>query len=330
LTLPILALVVALSAFMLACGDDDDSGEENGATPPPAATSATTPGATEPAASAYPVEVERSDGQTLTIAERPTRVVSLSPGATEIIYALGAEDTLVAVDNQADYPPEVASLSGRVDAYEPNIEAIAGFEPDLVIAADNTGDVVGALDRLNIPVLYVDLDDAVTSIDDVITQIELYGRIFDANDEAEAVTTDMQQRVDAVSDMAADAAPDPPLSVFHELDSTFYSVAEDTFIGSIYGLLRAENIAGDGGGVAYPQLTQEAIIAANPTVIVLADEEFGVTIDSVKARPGWDAIDAVANDRIYGIDPDIISRPGPRIVDALEQLAANFYPEASE
>ena len=107
-------------------------------------------------------------------------------------------------------------------------------------------------------------------------------------------------------------------------------VLSGLLIGSIYARLRATNIAGDGGGTAYPQLTQEAIIAANPTVIVLADEEFGVTVESVRARPGWDAIDAVRNDRIYPIDPDIISRPGPRIVDALEQLAQQFYPEAFE
>jgi iron complex transport system substrate-binding protein len=114
--------------------------------------------------------------------------------------------------------------------------------------------------------------------------------------------------------------------VFHELDSTFYSVSEDTFVGDLYRILQMENIAGDGGGIAYPQLTQEAIIAANPRVIVLADEEFGVSIDSVKARPGWDQIDAVQNDRIYSVDPDLISRPGPRIVDALEQLAQQIYP----
>jgi iron complex transport system substrate-binding protein len=116
-------------------------------------------------------------------------------------------------------------------------------------------------------------------------------------------------------------------SVYHELDSTFYSVADDTFIGNLYRTLKARNIAGDGGGIAYPQLTQEAIIAASPDIIVLADEAFGVTEESVRARPGWDAIKAVQDGRIYGVDPDIISRPGPRIVDALEALAADFYPE---
>jgi iron complex transport system substrate-binding protein len=107
-------------------------------------------------------------------------------------------------------------------------------------------------------------------------------------------------------------------------------VSDDTFIGNVYRTLKARNIAADGGGVTYPQLTQEAIIQANPEVIVLADEEFGVSIASVKARPGWNAIKAIQDDRIYSIDPDIISRPGPRIVDALEELAHDLYPKVFE
>jgi iron complex transport system substrate-binding protein len=109
-----------------------------------------------------------------------------------------------------------------------------------------------------------------------------------------------------------------------------FTVSEGSFIGDLYRTLRARNIAGDGGGSAYPQMTQEAVIASAPEVIILADEESGVTIDSVKARPGWDVIPAVQNDRIYGIDPDIISRPGPRVIDALEQLGEAIYPERFE
>ena len=319
-------LAVACVGLMLAtaCGDDDGGDEDGGGSATPTAA------ATASAASVYPLTIERSDGKTHTLEARPQRVVSLSPGATEIIYAIGAEDTLVAVDEQSDYPPAVASVSGRVDAFEPNVEAIAGFEPDLVVVASNTGGIVEALDRLEIPLLYQDLDTSVTTIDDVLELITLYGDVFDRADAADALVTDLQGRVEAVEEGVASAATDPPQRVYHELDSTFYSAAEGTFIGSLYLLLEAENIAGDGGGVPYPQLTQEAIIAANPDVIILADEEFGVTVESVQARPGWDAIAAVAAGRIYGIDPDIISRPGPRIVDALEQLAGHLYPEQFE
>jgi len=315
-------LALLLAAFIVAgCGDDGEDATDS--TPPPTTTAASQ----SPTAGAYPVTITRSDGVTHTIEARPERVVSLSPGGTEIVFTIGAGEALIAVDNNADYPPEVADVPNRVDAYEPNIEAIAGLDPDLVIVATDSGGVVAALDRLGIPLLYQDLDTTVETIDDVIAMIELYGDVFDQRDEARALAADMRQRVEAVEAAVADVAADRPLRVYHELDSTFYTVAEQTFIGSVYALLALDNIAGDGGGIAYPQLTQEAIIAADPDVIVLADEEFGVTIDSVKARPGWDAIAAVQNDRIYSVDPDIISRPGPRIVDALEQLASQVYPE---
>ena len=313
-----LALISALIIFA-ACGDDDDS-EGSGLTP------GSTPTADQSDA-AFPVTVERGDGVDETFDEAVQRIVSLSPGATEILYAIGAGDQLIAVDHQADYPEEAANFATKVDAYEPSIETIAALEPDLVIVATDIGGIVDALDRLDIPLFYRDLDTTVNSIDDVIEHVELLGQITGRNDEAASVAEDMRERVATVDDAVDDLPDDERLTVFHELDSELYSVAENTFIGSIYTTLKADNIAGEGGGTQYPQLTQEAIIAANPDVIVLADEEFGVTVDSVKARPGWDAIAAIATDRIYSVDPDIISRPGPRIVEALEQLAADLYPE---
>ncbi|MEX2227013.1 MAG: helical backbone metal receptor [Dehalococcoidia bacterium] len=323
---PLVALLtIALLAITLAaCGGDDDSDADNVASAPTAASPA----------GEFPVSVDRSDDKELVVDAPVRRIVSLSPGATEIIYAIGAEDALAAVDNNANYPQGVATLSGRVDAYQPNIEAIAGFEPDLVIVANNIDGIVEALDRLSIPVLFLDIDSDVTSIDDVFEHIDIMGRITGRTDASEALLDGLRGRVDAVEEKMG---IDPPTTViraapsfYHELDAELYSIADDTFIGSLYAILGARNIAGDGGGIAYPQLTQEAIIAANPDVIVLADEAFGVTIDSVRARPGWDAIAAVQNDRIYAINPDIISRPGPRIVDALEQLARDLYPEVFE
>lgn len=329
-TRKLLALIFAalLTFAFVACGGDDggDRGGDRGGS------GGGTPAAT--AAAGFPVTAQRSDGRPLTIDAPVQRIVSLSPGATEIIYAIGAQDALVAADNNANYPPEVSTLAGRVDAYQPNVESIAGFEPDLVIVANNIDGIVEALDRLDIPVWYVDLDTDVKTIDDVLAQIATLGRITGRTDAADALLTDLNARIAAVKEKLG---IDPPTTaiqyaptVYHELDAELYSIADDTFIGSLYAILGARNIAGDGGGIAYPQLTQEAIINANPDVIVLADEAFGVTIDSVRARPGWNAIAAVQNNRVYAIDPDIISRPGPRIVDALEQLARALYPEKFE
>lgn len=323
-------VVIAGLVAALACGDDSDNGDttsgSSGGNGEFTDEFTPLPGVTETAG--YPIVVDRSDGQRLTIEQAPRRVVSLSPGATEIIYAIGAEAALVAVDNQADYPPAAASFPTKVDAYEPNVEAIAALEPDLVIVPDNGSGIVEALDRLGIPVLYQDLDTDVLTVQSVLGQIALFGQVFDRRDAANELVADLSERISAIKNALrqVDSATVAP-KVYHELDSTFFTASTASFIGDVYNTLRVRNIAGDGGGQAYPQLTQEAIISANPDVIVLADEEFGVTIESVKQRPGWDAIAAVQNNRIYSIDPDIISRPGPRIVDALEQLARAIYPD---
>jgi iron complex transport system substrate-binding protein len=320
------ALVLSCAALVLAlaaCGGDDDADDDNtGATP--TLVTGTTPQA------AYPVDIPRSDGTTLTVEAPPQRIVSLSPAATEIIYALGAEASLVAVDNQADYPEAAANFPTKVDAFEPNVEAIAAADPDLVVVATDIGGLVAALDGLNIPVFYQDIDTDIQSIDDVFTQITHLGSVTGKNAEAEALIADLGERVQAVKGQVEDVDTATSPKIFHELDSTLFTVSENSFIGDLYQTLRAQNIAGDGGGTAFPQMTNEAVVAAAPDVMILADEEFGVTVDSVKARPGWDTIPAVSNNRIIGIDPDIISRPGPRIVDALEQLGVAIYPERFE
>lgn len=308
------------AAFAIACGSGDDDATDGGFTddPTPIEGVATT--------APFPLSVERSDGQTLTLERPATKIVSLSPGATEILYAIGAESALTAVDNNADYPAAAANFPTKVDAFEPNVEAIIALEPDLVIVANDTGGLVSALDRADVPVLYIDLDTDVKTIDAVFGQIGLMGRITGREQQALDLIAGLTARVKAVEAKLTGLPNTRGPRLYHELDSTFYSVSDDTFIGNVYKTLKARNIAGDGGGVSYPQLTQEKIIADDPEVIVLADEEFGVTIASVKARPGWSAISAVRDDRIYAVDPDIISRPGPRIVDALEQLATQLYP----
>jgi iron complex transport system substrate-binding protein len=314
------AIAVGALIFAAACGGGSDGG--GGSTPAPAIT--------EPPIAAFPFEIQRSDGKTLTIEKPVERVVSLSPGATEILYAIGAEAALIAVDNQADYPDAAKNFATKVDAFEPSVEAIAALEPGLVIVASDLGGIVDALDGLNIPVLFIDINTDVTRVEQVLGQISIYGRITGTSEAAARLIATLSARVQTIRDRARQAADGrEAVKVYHELDSTFFSAADQSFIGDLYTILRADNIAGDGGGSPYPQLTQESIIAANPDVIILADEEFGVTVDSVKVRPGWGAIAAVSNGRIHGIDPDIISRPGPRIVDALEELAELLYPEGA-
>ncbi len=275
---------------------------------------------------AYPINLQRSDGKALSVAAAPARIVSLSPGATEILYAIGAEASLAAVDKDADVPAGAKNFPTKVDAFEPNIESIVALRPDLVIAASNTGGIVAKLDELKIPLLYVDINKDVKTIDDIFGQITLLGRITGKIGAAQSLVATLSERRSKVETAVVGISSANAPSVYHELDATFFSASNNTFIGDIYRILHMQNIAGDAGGVAYPQLTQEAIIAANPRLIVLDDEAFGVTVDSVKARPGWSAINAVKNNMVFGIDPNIVSRPGPRIIDALEAIAKDAYP----
>ena len=302
-----LALALAtlvLASLVAACG-----GEEEAPPPEPTAPAVT-----------YPFTVERSDGKTITLDAAPRRIASLSPGATEIFYAIGAGPQVVATDLQSDYPPE-AQNTAKLDAFQPNVEAIVGVEAGLVFLANNQDNVVQALDALGQKVLYLEVPDDLAG---VIEQVRLLGQVTGRVQEADSLAEKMELLIETVRRKLIGVDKGP--RVFHELDNTLFTAAPDSFVGDFYRLLKAQNIAA-GASTPYPQFTQEEIIARDPEVIILADEEFGETPETVKARPGWGAISAVKNDRIYGVDPDLVSRPGPRVVEGLEQLARLLYPE---
>jgi len=271
-------------------------------------------------ADAFPVEVTDSVGNTVSLEEPPQRIASLSAGHTEILYAIGAGDQVAAVDNTSDCPSVVAEFP-KVDAFTPSVEQIAALEPDLVLIFFDPGDLQSSLQGLGIPVLNLA---APESVEGVYDQMALLGEATGHSADAEGVAGAMKEAVADVLSQVQDASEAP--AVFHEVDNMYFSAGSGTFIGDLYAMLGAENIA-DATGQAYPQMSAEAIIQADPDVIVLADEDAGVTPETVKARPGWESIAAVKNDRVYVVDPDIISRPGPRLVEALRTLAGYLYPE---
>jgi iron complex transport system substrate-binding protein len=304
----LLPLVVFVVLTLLACSDSDD--DENPTAP--AATVVTE----EP--SSYSFTIEQSDGQTLALDAVPQRIISLSPYATEVFCELGAGDQLVAVDLYANCPAEGGTLP-QLDSFEPNLEAIAGYEPDLVYVDGEA--VLQPLRDLDIPVLYLTIP---SSLEQSLDRIVEFGQLIDSEDTAANLAAAIQGRFDAVSEAIANVETGP--RIFHELDDTYYTVSPDSFIGDFYNLLKAENIAAGGEG-EYLQLSAEVIIDRDPEVIILADEPFGVTVESVAARPGWDTLSAVQNDRVCPVNPDLVSRPGPYVADALEALAACIYPD---
>jgi iron complex transport system substrate-binding protein len=294
-----LAAVLAVAALALgACADD----------------TADQPTADATTAAAFPVTVG-----TVTLQQRPEKIVSLSATATEMLFAIGAGQQVTAVDDQSNYPSEApkSELSG----FTPNAEAIAAKSPDLVVISNDINKIVDQLTKLKIPVL---LASAAKTLDDSYAQLTDLGKLTGHPDEAADVVQRMKDDIDKlVKDLPQRSAK---LTYFHELGPELYTATSKTFIGSIYSLAGLENVAdpADANGAAggYPQMSQEAIVKANPDFVFLSDTKCcKQTPETVKARPGWSAITAVRTGQIVPLDDDIASRWGPRVVDLLREIA---------
>jgi iron complex transport system substrate-binding protein len=297
---PALAVAAAL-ALAVACGDDDDSMPQSGQT------DADTEGGTD---ASFPADVEAANG-TVTIDTEPERIVSLSPTATEMLYAIGAGDQVVAVDDFSNYPEgtPMTDLSG----FEPNVEAVTTYQPDLVVLSFDANDVVAGLERVDIPVLEYP---AATSLDESYDQIIQLGAATGHAGEAADVVEGMRADIDDLADQAAEH--DEPLSYYHELDDQLHTATSQTFIGQVYALAGLENVADPADdGTGYPQVSAELLLESDPDMIFLADEAAGVDAAAVAARPGWGEVTAVRNGDIVELDPDITSRWGPRVVEFL-------------
>lgn len=292
LRVPRAALAVALVATLTACGDDD----------------------VEPAATAAPTAAPT----VAPLPDAPQRIVSLSPTHTEVLFAIGAADQVIAVDDQSTYPPEALQKPNDLSGFEPNVEAIAALEPDLVVISYDPNDLNGQLATLGIEVW---LGNAPVTFDDVYAQIEELGAKVGRIAEAAELVLRMQTDIDTAVSAAGRA--DAPITYFHELDPTLYTVTSRTFIGSVYGLFGLVNIADDAEpGNDYPQLSAEFVVAADPHLVFLADSKCcEQTPEVVAGRPGWADLRAVADGGVVTVDDDIASRWGPRLVDFVQQIA---------
>ncbi len=264
---------------------------------------------------AFPVTLKAANGY-VTIAKRPLRIVSLSPTATESLFAIGAGAQVVAVDDQSNYPASAPRT--KLSGYRPNAEAVAAFEPDLVVTSSSANNLLPALERLKIPVL---LEPAAKSIGDAYVQIRQLGWATGRNAQAVAVVKRMKAEIARI---VASTPRGRRLSVYHELTPDYYSATSKTFIGRVYTLFGLRNIAdaADKAGYGYPKLAGEYVIASNPDLIVLADTKCcGQSGATVRSRAGWDSIAAVRNGNVVAANDDIASRWGPRIVDFVRLVA---------
>lgn len=273
------------------------------------------------AATKYPITV-KFGGYTTTIAKKPTKIISLSPSATEILYAVGAGSQILAVDNLSNYPAN-APVS-EISAFEPSVEAILAKKPDLVLLSiDSTKapQIRNALVKLGIPVL---MEKAPATLKDVYAENTLLARVTDRQAGAVKLNASMAK---SIKDILAKAKKSLKIRIFHELDDTYYSVTSNTFIGKVYKDFGAVNIADAAAGAdnsGYPQLSAEYLLKSDPQVIFLADAQYGVTADSVSKRAGWSQISAVKNKKIVELPADIPSRWGPRLVDFYKLIGASL------
>ncbi|HET9173622.1 MAG TPA: ABC transporter substrate-binding protein [Actinospica sp.] len=252
-------------------------------------------------------------------ANEPHRIVSLSPTATEDLFAIGAGSQVVAVDKDSDYPASAPKTT--LDPITPNVEAILKYSPDLVVASEDSNGLVAALKKVGVTVL---MEPAANTLNDAYTQIEQLGRATGHVTSADSTVATMKSEIATAVRQAGSKHSD--LTYYWELDPTYYSATSTTFIGQIAGLFGLENIAdkvdkaADGG---YPQLSSEYIAQSSPSIIFLADTVCcGASATSVAARPGWSGIAAVKVDDVVALNDDVASRWGPRLPQLVQALAA--------
>jgi iron complex transport system substrate-binding protein len=268
----------------------------------------------------FPVTVTTADGP-LRLKTRPTAIISLSPTATEMLYAIGAGSQVKAVDEDSDYPSQAPRT--KLNGFAPNVEAIAGYQPDLVVTSFDGSKLAKGLAPLGIPVLNLP---AATTVSQEYAEFDQLGQATGHLTQAQHEDASLRSQISAI--VAATPRQAKPLTYYYELDTTYYSVTSDTFVGKLLALLGMRSIADDAKGVAaaggYPQLSAEYIVKANPDFIILADtgNAGGQDAATVSARPGWSALTAVKDKHIIALNADIASRWGPRITQLLQAVAS--------
>jgi len=266
----------------------------------------------------YPLTIS-SGGFTTKLAKEPMRIISLSPSATEIFFSIGAEKQILLVDSLSNYPKR-APISD-ISAFEPNVEAIVGKKPDLVLLsvdAMKSAEIRKALIKLKVPVL---MEKAPVTLADVYAEINVLGKVTNKQSQAAALSTKMAKDIKSI---LASAKKSKGVRIFHELDDTYYSVTSDTFIGRVYKDFGVTNVADAAAGAdsyGYPQLSAEYLLTSDPQAIFLSDAQYGVTTQSVAQRAGWSQISAVKNGNVFALAADVPSRWGPRLVDFYRAIA---------
>lgn len=296
-----LALALALTLGVLA-GCTADSGTE----------------AEVPAEGAFPVTITDDAGRTVTIAAKPERIVSLAPANTEIVAALGALDRLAGVTTYCDYPAEVAELPKMGDFVGPNMEAIAAAEPDLVLVTTGVqAEAIGQLEALGASVVAIDPQ----TLDGLLTSIGTVGDVIGEPEAAAELVASMELQIEDIAEQVEGA----PVRCFLEIaQDPLFTVGSGTLLNELIEYAGGENVVTEPGYVPY---SVEQLVQADPDVYLATLGSMSSPSD-ITGRPGYANISAVAAGRVFLLDDNLVSRPGPRVVDGIRQIAEALHPEA--
>jgi iron complex transport system substrate-binding protein len=314
-------LLAALALFAGSCSASATEATSTTIAPTTSiATTTSTPTTTTTAAvvadNGFPATIQTINGS-VTIDEKPQRIVSISPTATEILFAVGAGDQVVAVDSLSNYPP-TAPIT-ELSAWAPSIEAIATFDPDLVFLSFDPGDVVAGLEAIGIDVI---VHPTALTLDDAYLQWEQTGTVTGHGEQASELVSMTQYRMEAAVGLIPDGLG--ATTYYYELDNTYFTTTSGSFIGNVIAMTGMANVADaapDPDGFGFPQLAEEYIVDADPSVILLADTKCcGQSAETVAQRPGWDTLSAVENSSVVELDDDVASRWSPRIADLLDSI----------
>ncbi|GLU46604.1 ABC transporter substrate-binding protein [Nocardiopsis ansamitocini] len=297
----LVALPLLATLSLTACGglDPDDTVPDTGGT--------------AQGSEGFPLTVADSRGE-VTLDAAPERIVSLSPSATEMLFAVGAGDQVVAADEYSNYPEEAPTTD--LSGFTPSVEAITEYDPDLVVMANDGEETVSQLEAVQIPVLLLP---AAVGLDDTYSQLELLGEATGNGDEGTKAAEQLKTRIDGiVAEVEESGASD--LTYYHEIDAAMYSVTSETFIGQVYSLFGLTNIADATEDTAggYPQLSAEYIVEENPDLVFLSYPDGA---QDFAERPAFDSVTAVEDGNVIELDADVSSRWGPRVADFAEDVA---------
>ncbi|HEX2910608.1 MAG TPA: cobalamin-binding protein [Chloroflexia bacterium] len=285
------------------------------------AASSTTTASGASSTTSYPVTVTDDAKRSVTLEKAPSRIISLAPSNTELLYSLGLGESIVGVDTYSNYPPEAAKKE-KIGDLKTNLEKVVSLNPDLVLAAGITAQqTISDLQAKGVKVMVLNP----SNLAGVVTDIKLLAKATNTTAKGESVASDFQKKLDDVAAKVKSAGSSP--RVFYELDPTLFTIGPGSFIDDMIQKAGGQNIVTDGSN-PYPQLNQETVISKDPQVILVGDDSGGEdTPDKILARPGWSGISAIKNKRVYAINADLVNRPGPRAADGVVEIAKALYPD---